>query len=256
MSTHRVRNSTAPQSDLLSRVLAVKEQRGLLMKFILYRVHTYQEPTRKGTARGEVIGFSQTKYRATLMGLTNLSVKKTAAIVEVSYGLLLKWRTEDAFRQMIDQHHKEFVSGVLLPYLLGLWEEGRFFVANMPLPGARSEVPPPHTLYAHLLEHAPELSDLAGQSAKCGQVLLEHLIDDPDPQRFGALANIFGLLYVSSRDDRKRNRRQDALFWSKWLTSIAVHMLTHGTPSPDIILQYLLRIQRYLALSDWPEFPT
>ena len=71
----------------------------------------YVAPIRKGTPRGEPVGFSQKKYRATLLALKgDKELKWNAKMLEVSYGLLRKWRSEAEFKSLVNQHVMQFSS--------------------------------------------------------------------------------------------------------------------------------------------------
>src|SRR5215472_5731220 len=96
-----------------------------LREFIKQKVEAYEEPQREGTPRGEPVGLSRVKYHATLLSAwTNLREKEIAKRLRVSYGLLLKWRTEPAFkeqlRRRVDERRFEFE---YLPVITG--EAGR-----------------------------------------------------------------------------------------------------------------------------------
>lgn len=80
----------------------------LLRKFIDTETSQYIEPVREGTAKGDAIGLSATKYKSTLLFLTNLKGKEIAEAVGVSYGLLRVWRTEPQYRFAIDIHERTF----------------------------------------------------------------------------------------------------------------------------------------------------
>ncbi len=82
----------------------------LLGRFIQEKLDSYIEPERKGTAKGDEIGFSRKKYEASLYNITNLKMKYLSKTLNISYGLLRKWRTEDTFRAMIERHSREFAS--------------------------------------------------------------------------------------------------------------------------------------------------
>jgi hypothetical protein len=92
----------------------------LLPKFIDSKLVAYVEPTKKGTPKGEPVGFSLTKYQATLYALRDrvLADKEDlfaqAKELGISYGLLRKWRSEKKFKDLVSQHEKEFIT-----YLLG-----------------------------------------------------------------------------------------------------------------------------------------
>lgn len=82
---------------------------GILQEFIKNKVENYVEPERKGTPKGEPIGFSLVKYEVNLLMLTNLKVKEIAKDWGISEGLLRKWKTERAFKVLEDEHIKDFI---------------------------------------------------------------------------------------------------------------------------------------------------
>ena len=90
--------------------------------FIAEKMADYVEPTREGTRRGERVGFSQRKYRATLLALKgDMDLKKDATMLGVSYGLLRKWRSEPAFKSLFKQHVLE-LRGYLRAPKPGIWK--------------------------------------------------------------------------------------------------------------------------------------
>lgn len=96
------------------QTLAKQSQR-LLPKFIDEKLTNYIEPTKEGTPRGEPVGFSKAKYRATLEALREKVLPETddlstqAKRLRVAYGVLRKWRSEPQFKQLVAQHEKEFI---------------------------------------------------------------------------------------------------------------------------------------------------
>jgi hypothetical protein len=82
--------------------------KGLLPRFLKEKEKDYEEPTRKGTPKGENIGFSLQKYRATLYALTSVDLTEMSKKLGVSYGLLRKWRTEPTFKEQIEEHIQNF----------------------------------------------------------------------------------------------------------------------------------------------------
>jgi hypothetical protein len=85
----------------------------LLGKFIAEKINNYFEPTRRGTPRGESIGFSAKKHLSTLLSLKLSPLKKMAQAVGVSPSLLGKWRTEEDFKDLIEKHCVEFAEVVV-----------------------------------------------------------------------------------------------------------------------------------------------
>lgn len=90
-----------------------KKAKTLLFEFIEEKYKKYSEPTREGTPRGETIGFSRKKYFATLLMMYNLKLKDIAKEAEVSYGLIRKWTTEKAFKDMVFDHYTEFTTWIV-----------------------------------------------------------------------------------------------------------------------------------------------
>ena len=94
--------------------LAEQSQR-LLPRFIEEKLTNYIEPSKKGTAKGEPVGFSKAKYRASLNALREKVLPRTedlsteAKRLRVPYGVLRKWRSEPQFKELVEQHEKEFV---------------------------------------------------------------------------------------------------------------------------------------------------
>lgn len=88
-------------------------QKGPLADFIGRKINSYREPSRKGTSKGEPIGFSRVKYTAMLLGLTNTDLRKEARDLGVGYGLLRKWRTEADFKKAMSSHAEEFVDEII-----------------------------------------------------------------------------------------------------------------------------------------------
>ena len=100
----------------------VRELSAKLAKFIDSKLKEYVEPTRMGTPKGEAVGFSLTKYQATLFTLReslldNEDLKAQARKLGISYGLLRKWRSEQSFKDLVSQHEKEFITYLLNPLI-------------------------------------------------------------------------------------------------------------------------------------------
>jgi len=74
--------------------------RTLLDAFIFDSIEEYTPPERKGTPKGEEIGYNIQKFSALFNLLRNWPLKKVAAAAGVSYGVLRKWRSEEAFKKM------------------------------------------------------------------------------------------------------------------------------------------------------------
>lgn len=84
----------------------------LLKSFIKKRLAQYVEPERKGTPRGEPVGFSKQKYHASLMMLYSKRIKALSGEMDISYGLLRKWRTEEDFLHLVHKHARDFLQYV------------------------------------------------------------------------------------------------------------------------------------------------
>ena len=83
----------------------------LIRDFIMSKLSHYIEPTRMGTSWGEQIGLSKRKYHATLMcSLSKNRQKDIAKKIGVSHSLLLKWRTEELFRDTMVSNKIEFLT--------------------------------------------------------------------------------------------------------------------------------------------------
>lgn len=82
----------------------------LLVSFTKEKMALHQEPERKGTPKGDVIGHSLVKYTSILLWMTSLEVKAIAERLNVSYGLVRVWRTETEYQKVRRQLIKEFAS--------------------------------------------------------------------------------------------------------------------------------------------------
>lgn len=80
----------------------------LLTKFIADKLSNFIEPQRKGTPKGEIIGFSFTKYKASLHMIPHAKMKEIAERLGISYGVLRKWNTEQEFKNMVKKNKEEF----------------------------------------------------------------------------------------------------------------------------------------------------
>ena len=110
MSKHK--DSQLPPMNFPMGRVVPKAPFGVLGAFIQQKLLNYVEPQRAGTAKGEPVGLSKTKYYAALLaGLTSLDLKRIAREVRVSYLLVRKWRTEEPFSNAGYQAAQEFVDG-------------------------------------------------------------------------------------------------------------------------------------------------
>jgi hypothetical protein len=84
----------------------------LLERFISAELASYVEPVRKGTPKGDPIGFSRAKYHATLYDLTGKSLKDQADDLGVNYAVLRIWHTEPEFKKLVARHRERFARTV------------------------------------------------------------------------------------------------------------------------------------------------
>ncbi len=82
--------------------------KGPLPEFIGKKLSFHREPERRGTAKGDPIGFGSSKYLCALYALTNLTQKEISEQTGVSYGVLRKWHWEESFKRLIDELEEEF----------------------------------------------------------------------------------------------------------------------------------------------------
>ncbi len=80
----------------------------LMTEFIFEKLDSYIEPERKGTPKGDAIGLSRKKYEASIYNITSLKQKSLARLLDIPYGVLRKWRTEDIYRKELRKNCAEF----------------------------------------------------------------------------------------------------------------------------------------------------
>lgn len=97
---------------------------GLLSRFIEDRVKRYVAPSRRGIPRGEPIGFSERKHKGILLSLSSTELTKQAEILEVSYELLRKWRSEDRFLEEVERYATEFAEIIYLRFIEAVGKYG------------------------------------------------------------------------------------------------------------------------------------
>jgi hypothetical protein len=97
------------KTSVSSRDLIKQGSGGMLTDFINSAISKYVEPSRKGTPRGEIIGFTKKKYAAALLLLTDLQTEYIAKRISVSQALLRKWKTEEVFKKQVLKNEQEFV---------------------------------------------------------------------------------------------------------------------------------------------------
>ncbi len=80
-----------------------------LEEFFSNKISTHVEPSRRGTPRGNPIGFTKVKYQAVLVStLTNINLIKLAGKLEGSYNVLRKWNTKVDFKACCNSISDEF----------------------------------------------------------------------------------------------------------------------------------------------------
>lgn len=85
----------------------------ILDAFIAEKLAAFEaepEPTRRGTPRGEPIGFPKAKRKAAVLSLKPGDVQKMAADLGTSYGLVRKWRSEEVFKEFRNELWLAFTS--------------------------------------------------------------------------------------------------------------------------------------------------
>jgi hypothetical protein len=103
----------------------------LLNEFIQEKATSYQQPSRKGTPRGEPVGFSWEKYYATLLALTEDSLEDQANKLDVSYHVLRKWRSEPEFKKTVQDHMNVFVQWLTFKHFNTPGRDWRSAVLNL-----------------------------------------------------------------------------------------------------------------------------
>jgi len=83
----------------------------LLWDFIKKGELAFIQPQRAGKKRGELIGFSEPKYRLVLSYLfnPNMPPRAKAKGLKINYSLLRRWVVEPAFTNMVSSMYDEFV---------------------------------------------------------------------------------------------------------------------------------------------------
>ena len=124
----------------------------VLEEFIQEKGDGYQEAERKGTPRGEPVGFSKVKYLTSLWMMTNLTLKDVSKKTGVSYGLVRKWHIQERFLHTIKRHCDEFV-GLFIEYIKERYKQRTG--GNDPLPESISQLESggiPENFFAGLLD--------------------------------------------------------------------------------------------------------
>ena len=94
-----------------------REVKGPLQGFIRKKLSSFKEPERRGTLKGDPIGFGLSKYLCALYSLTNLNQKEISEQLKVSYGVLRKWNWEEPFKEKVKDLVDEFANELLGRYV-------------------------------------------------------------------------------------------------------------------------------------------
>lgn len=90
------------------------EQKTLLLEYIKGEIEHYKEPEKKGTPKGDPVGYSLEKYKFLLLSLTSLPIKDITELLNLSYGSTRLWRTEDQYWRKLESHARDFANRVVL----------------------------------------------------------------------------------------------------------------------------------------------
>jgi hypothetical protein len=139
---------------------------GFIEEFLRYEMHTYKEPTRRGTPKGEKVGFSSKKHFAcTLVGITNFKLKDLAKKSDVSYGMIRKWNTDPNFTDEANYIAFWFVIEILRrikKHISGQQEVAKkYFDGQGKDPFAKKDPDRPLNDFERILRDAPYFSDIA-----------------------------------------------------------------------------------------------
>lgn len=149
---------------------ALNEERdgfyGFIEEFLRYKMHTYKEPTRRGTPKGEKVGFSSKKhYACVLVGITNYKLKDIAKKSDVSYGMLRKWKADPDFTDEANYIAFWFVIEIyrrIKNHISGQQEATKkFFDGQGKDPFAKRDPDRPLDDFERILIDAPYFSDIA-----------------------------------------------------------------------------------------------
>ena len=94
----------------------------LLSEFIKKMIADYEEPQRKGTPKGEPVGFGRDKYKASLYLLYNTKLVDLAEELNISYGVFRKWKSEKVVQAEVENYLREFTD-VFWNYVVNLNNE-------------------------------------------------------------------------------------------------------------------------------------
>jgi hypothetical protein len=86
----------------------------LAKEFVNRKLQEYEEPVRKGKAKGETVGLSRRKFTAALiMAVYAVNTKEVEEVIGTRRGLISKWLTETKFRIQMEELRSEFVDTIL-----------------------------------------------------------------------------------------------------------------------------------------------
>ncbi len=156
-------------------------EHSLFYKFLYQRIDSYVTPHRRGTPRGQPIGFTRDKYLATVYACYRNDLRYVARRIAVPYGVLRKWRTEEGFWHVVRDHVAAFTQEVLLPFLRAgsakaTAEVDRSLASLTFAQIAASPFPQPAMPY-----DAPELDDARFWDESVCEVLEDFVMAKPPP---------------------------------------------------------------------------
>lgn len=169
------RKTNAKQAEWAQRLA----EGSLFYKFLQRRINSFPMPRRRGTPKGQRIGFPREKYVATVYACYHLDLRYVAKRIGISYGVLRKWRTEEGFSQAVRDHVTAFTQEALLPFLRAgsakATAEVKRSLAELTFAQiAAGPLPQPHVPY-----DAPELHDARFWDESVCNVLEEFVVARP-----------------------------------------------------------------------------
>lgn len=85
----------------------------LLSQFYMAKLETYKNSFESSASNKTKHHMSAKKYKTSLIMITSLKQKEIAEALNVSYGLIRKWNTENPFKSSVLQHCKDFAHYVV-----------------------------------------------------------------------------------------------------------------------------------------------
>lgn len=107
--------------EFLLKGKPIKNPKGPLIRFLHNKANDYVPPTRKGTPKGEPIGFAPEKYMLALLLLTAVRLKDAAKWIKISDDVSRKWNSEDGFKAKKQELMDEF-KNIFLDHIAERWD--------------------------------------------------------------------------------------------------------------------------------------